>query len=878
MRPIKIIEDLGLANTKRQPLVEHCFAVGVVARQLLTTLVNDPPLIHATFVAGVLHDVGKLDPAFQSWVADKAKKNAAEGVPEEGQHIEKGAFSFQTHARHNEISLLLYSLLDDPDYRQINRQNKALIKHVLYWHHAKPIRKEPFATLESIHKALTKPGISSPLPDLIGQVGQFVAGINALAVDYGMGRAAHLDGVRSALEPDDLYDLPSTPVPTYKLYHASNDRLSDFVRSIDENAKRNLARAAVVSADRLVSALSREQLLKHLADRTLGELQVEPSQQVNTLFPHLEQCLAGFDLRFPGSERNGAQTVAADRLQRIAGIAVLNGPAGCGKTKIALEWAQKAGARKIIWVCPRVQICQGLMLDLTSADYLPNARVEIYTGEFQYSVCHGETSPTADSQAFSGDIVLTTVDQILNLITTHRNVTGLIEFLQAHVVFDEYHEYIPMPGFNLLFAELVRCKHFCHPQANTLLVSATPNYRFVQAVLDIDLQDVVGVPSFNRGQYQIEFIPFQEQARDPANPLYAPQPSNSIVISNTATTAQLSYIANQASENAVLLHSKFKPSDKQALFSSVFAAFGPSGDQRYDILRSGPIVQAALNITCCHMVTEFTHAENWLQRLGRLNRFSEQNETVRYQTAIPFTVVSGGRAGACERFLAAIDTLESAKAWYRYLQQQDLTNPVTINRLYQWYEDFYRSSEGQEAVDQDLVRSLQKGVTVIGQQLLDPVCLPRLPGQGDTKRLKRVSLRGDSRYVQLAQLRVDSLVQWEVLNHYACDHANSTDLLTLSVDEIEGYDAMGDNNLLRYMHQKHHKIMTAKTGIKSKKAYKLFLLAQEAVDPEHPIYLSYTGQDLALCHDIPHPRAIYYALSDRQPIGALSIYKLTSID
>jgi CRISPR-associated endonuclease/helicase Cas3 len=862
--------SIWLANTKAQPLVDHCFAVGFLAKQMLKKLLDDRQLIHATFVAGVLHDVGKLDPAFQEWLRSKFKATSVDEVPEQGQHIDKGTFTFENHARHNEISLLLYFLLDDSDFKKVNRQNKALIRHVLYWHHAKPIRKEPFESLDSIYKNLN----TASLDYLTAKVNQFKLAINYLANKFDVEECFCLEGLLDEINSDALYDLPSIFVPDYKQYHTSSNSLPDFVRSIDENAKLNLARAAVVSADRLISALSAEQLMQHLASQTLDQIPNYATQNTNTLLPQLLQCMTGFKERYPESERNLSQSTAAENLRRIEGVAVLEGPAGCGKTKIALEWAQKGGARKIIWICPRVQICQGLMLDLTSSEYLPNARIEIYTGEFQYIAHQGGTCQTGDKEAFSGDIVLTTVDQILNLITTHRNVTGLLEFLQAHVVFDEFHEYISMPGFNLLFAELVRCKQFCRPRANTLLVSATPNYRFVQNLLGLDLEDIVRVASFNRGLYRIELVPFEEGKKDSDNPFFAPQPSNTIVISNTATTAQLSYIANLRTEKALLIHSKFKASDKKDLFSKVFASFGPNGDHSYDILRSGPIVQAALNITSGFMVTEFTHAENWLQRLGRLNRFSEQRDTVWYKTAIPMTLIIGGRGGACERFLAATHTLESAKAWYSHLQGLDLTAGYTVNQIYQWYDDFYASSEGKQAVDRDLLRSLRKGVEVVKSRLLDPVCLPILPKKTDNKRLKRVSLRGDSRYVQLAMLRVESLEKWEILDRYACDKANAGDLLTLPVNEIEGYDAMGDNNLMRYMHQKHHKIMKAK-GLRHKKSYKLFLLEQQAIDSEHPIFVSYTTADLGLCHDTPHPRAIYYIIGDRQPIGALSFHKLT---
>lgn len=870
----KMMIEKAFANTKQQPLDQHLFAVGYVAYGLIKKLLDDDKLAIAAFVAGGLHDVGKLDPEFQSWLAGTMNKSSTNELPDDGLHIDKGKFTFEDHARHNEISLFLYHLLDDDSFKGINGRNKNLIRHVIYWHHAKPIRKDEFTSLEFIHKKLNKSLGAGKLKDLFAVVHSVINSVNAIAAQYEEDDKLQLSGLLKAIDDDKLYGLTKIKLPEYKSYSLSNEDVDDYVANVNENAKQSIARAAVISADRLVSALTKEQLVNHIEQRTLIALLDVVVSKESDLVNHIEQCLQGFESAYPNSHRNVQQREAAEKLVGVKGVAVLNGPAGCGKTKIALEWASNSQVKKIIWVCPRVQVCEGLYNDLTSNEYLPNAKIEICTGEFKTIKQSGVEVPTLEGQEFSGDVVLTTIDQVINSLITHRNVTSLVTFMSTHVVFDEYHEYINMPAFNLLFAELVQCKKLQENRAKALLVSATPNYYFLKNLLEIDREDVIGIESFNQRHYQIEFKVFDEAKQDSENPLFALPPSNSIVISNTATTAQMSFIANQAKENAVLFHSKFKKSDKAALFTKIFESFKQKGMRAYDVLRSGPVVQASLNITCENMVTEFTHAENWLQRLGRLDRFGENESVNSYVVAIPQTLADGKRTGACARFLSGLNSLQSALAWYDFLKLNIAEQPLTIAQLYQLYEDFYTSSTGQKAVESDLLAALKKSVQVIDAKVHDPISFPKSKPKSDNKKISKSSLRGDSRYVQMAVCEVFENGSFNFLPEYACTEIEDT--YTMAVNEIEGYDPAGDKNLISYMHQKHHKILSAKNQKKHTQAHKSFLLKNEAIEPESPIYVSYTQQDLDLCNDTPHSHAIYYAVSNKQPIGAISINKLNN--
>ena len=877
----KPIKGVIYANTQLQRLDHHLFAVGFVAQQLYSNFYPyKKNQANAAFISGCMHDIGKLDPSFQAWVVNPKNKSFQ---ADDGQHIDTAKFSFEKHPRHNEISALIFQCIADKS--KGIRQIKQSIKHAIYWHHAKPFRpkaKDEFDTYGKIYSQL-KISMADKAWTLISE--HSIAMLNKvceLDINYRNDSESLLrKSFDDEVDDETLVNYEHTPLPSYKEYVAA-ENFNEYEGKVRVNSNNNEIRACLITADRWVSSLSSKNLALHIKHRTLNEFVSEKlSDNINVesdLTSHIAECISNF----PNSKRSKKQSLVAAKLaEDIDKVKVLAGAAGCGKTKIALEWAGLRSAQQIIWVCPRVQICQGMFTELKASDepYLRSATVEIFTGEFKCTDSFENITP--DEQQLSGDIVVTTIDQLLSSVISHTKADRLLNFLSAHVVFDEYHEYINMPAFNLLFAELIASRNDLKGGSNALLVSATPHYFYLKEVLNINVDyDVVEMTSFNDKKYQFEFAVYDETREDQTNPLYQKQELTTFVISNTATTAQKSFIHNLGDENAILMHSKYKRSDKKLLFNNVFEAFKREGNHAYSLLRSGPIVQASLNISCDYMVSEITTAENCLQRMGRLDRFGQNNDINRYTIAISETLNTGKGAGSVARFLSSSNELASAKAWYALLlEKTDNGNKIhTIADVYTLYKEFYsKQSLAIKFIEQDMLAAMKKSVGVITAKISEPQTMITRKKQ-DKKRAKigSNSLRGDSRFVQMALCNVDDKNSPKFVEGYAynisTDDNVEVDNLTASCDLIQGYGD-SNNNLLTHMMKKHHNIMGGS------KPYKDFILLNDAKDAEFPIYLSYSPNDLLPVggEEARHNSAIYYCVCEQQAIGAISIKNLLNI-
>jgi len=261
--------DKIYANTNGQRLDQHLFGVGYLAKRLIEKLVpQDESLAESVYVAGLWHDMGKVDNIFQSWLSTKQNKKYKD-IPDEGEHIDKktGKFSWQKYPRHNELSLLLFEILFDSN---LNKESLERAKHIIYWHHAKPLRNKK----DEIKKVI---GIFNNMDDfenryrdmvdklkgVLSSVAEIALGYDEDIVELKQINSVHFDDIEEQLEGVDL--------PIYKRY-STKEKLNGYRLNIGFNAKNAIARTAIVTADRLISQLTVDGLYTHIDDKTLETL------------------------------------------------------------------------------------------------------------------------------------------------------------------------------------------------------------------------------------------------------------------------------------------------------------------------------------------------------------------------------------------------------------------------------------------------------------------------------------------------------------------------------------------------------------------------------------------------------------------------------
>jgi len=599
------------ANSEGQDLIDHSKAVASVACEIACLCGYNDRLQKISYYAGLLHDIGKATKSFQDYIST-------------------GQINEETISpMHHEISWAFlvnnYGIASN-DYE--------LMFNAIYWHHARPLndKYEYLKTRDEIADIIKKSD-SKRIVKLIQSLQEPEKGI-----------------IRNTGE-----DVP----PLF--YRETNHE--------NINAEMLVVRMCLISADRLVSRMSAEDVAA-----------------IARGFASPSACL-------PESDRPHADTIPCpisyktERFQVQLGCAqealkhrttIVKAPAGFGKTMIGVLYTLLQG-KQSHWVCPRNVVAEAVYENIVREVQALNIQcsVELFlAGERKRT--NMDTGIIPD---FCSDIVVTNIDNLLGPMVNNRTAERLFNILSGMVILDEFHEFVSDSPLFAAFITYMRARHRLSSTVNTLLLSATPLN--MHELWDLKDRPIAFLPNRNDhypaahdGVYRTSFI----------EEFPAEVQSASLCVFNSISMAQNQY---EKCHFEHLAHSKFIDADRHEIMNRIYAAFGKTGvgvknGQR---ISAAPVIQAAMDISLVNLYDSVCSPETTLQRIGRCNRWGD------YEDRNPgiFLYVPDLKSHANER--GAIETLYNRKLrdlWIQHLQKNIPDSQLlSLKDWYEIYNAFY---------------------------------------------------------------------------------------------------------------------------------------------------------------------------------------------
>lgn len=722
------------------------------------------------YYSALFHDIGKLDPKFQAYLKKTNNKTQSKS----------------SSVRHNLISwmivrnLFIQGLLTQE--HRFDNQSQEMIAYLVFWHHDKLLSEQELETYSQIYFSIEK---------------------NIQGIEKNVNEYLNLskENVFQFIHPDHL-NQTDICVPEFKKWLSrhyvdlNKNSLATQYNLTDKRIKKhlieesilNLLRSVLITADRIVS------LLEQMGKNTHDIIQfIKEGQLSRNLSKHLSnkdkdevlETIEHILKKFKDKTRNQQQ---AEIVQKMASSKsktqpkVVQGPAGCGKTKMMLEYLKclnklhvNKSINKVYLITPRNMVAESLFKELCSKQYFGGSNLDVaiklYTAETgqqrvykhnKEKIIQDENYSTQIRQIFGNliqqknddnqtlEIIITNIDQISNLLKSHRYIDLLLDMLSQKtlLIFDEIHEFTALHNLMFITQELLVLKQLCQSDNHTLLVSATPNYFFTNQILGIPSDNIFNIETFNKRQFKLNLI--EKDMSEDIQPLKG----NEFFIFNTAIQSQEKTkwyinslckqednINNQYSDKAkaerlLNIHSKFTNTDKREIFHKLYDYLGMNHQTKgeHTSVMTGPIIQASLNISSKRLFTEISSPENLLQRIGRVNRFSEYQDE---EAEINIYIKPNKRTN----FILSKNCIkEQSHLFIQFLINKldnQLSSTISLSELYDWYHEFSQSEQATSAYLEDYKHSFN-ATRMVFSKLAKTVAEPYKTNLTQTKDDKNI--------------------------------------------------------------------------------------------------------------------------------------------
>lgn len=558
-------------------------------------LIDDKDINECIKISALLHDIGKITEKFQKFL--KGKKT-----------------ELKSKFRHNEIGWAVLS-----KYLNVNKDVFSHIIDAVYWHH----------------------GISNELSKYSNN--DILEHINQKDIDNMIDYVKNVLGEKYIIKNDRKLISP-------KYYFDEIDGYENH------NQINSIIRTCLLSADRIVSSLSKEELcnienieeyINNYTER-YNSLSITKNPYINT---------TRFDIQKEISENND-KTI------------IVKAPAGFGKTLIGLLWAMKTN-KKIIWVCPRNEIAYSVYYSILDEfkTFGIDGKIELYlTGEVVES--------NSNSIGFDSDIIITNIDNYLSPTINNNHIDKLFLINDCEVIFDEYHELVSDEALFSCFINIMKIRHN-YTNSKTLLLSATPiNMNYLWDSLGnnttiLPNKDQHYNAAHNK-QYEIKVCKNFENVN-------IINKNNNLLILNSIKNSQQYY--HDFNFN-ILYHSYFESSDRKNIMTKIYSQYNKKSNRILgkDDVVSTHILQASLDISFLNLYESVLSPESTMQRIGRIDRWGDYIQ----KSTINIIKIDNQSENTVKDIFY---TKELSNLWYDYMLIFNNTK-LTLNDLYNEYNKF----------------------------------------------------------------------------------------------------------------------------------------------------------------------------------------------
>jgi CRISPR-associated endonuclease/helicase Cas3 len=364
---------------------------------------------------------------------------------------------------------------------------------------------------------------------------------------------------------------------------------------------------------------------------------------------------------------------------------LLRAPTGAGKTLAVLapflHDRHRLGVRRLIYCLPLRSLAQGVY-DEAKRICPDDLAVNMQTGQ------------QPDDPFFAlGDIIVTTYDQVLSgLLCSPYGQSGRQHNINAAalvgnlVVFDEFH----LMEISRAFLTAVSCLGWFGPLTRSVWMTATatpPLQRLLENRLHVAEVSLSAEEEWSLFQGRgIRRALRKEPRLLTATEILTHVKSRVLVVVNRVARAQELYEEIvQKVPHAELLHARFFQSDRRAKHERLNSSFGPE--------RQGPalaiatqVIEAGLDYSCEHLLTEICPMNALVQRAGRCARFPSESGAVHV-----YPVEAGGHRPY---------TADMLKKTWEQIHDTDELSPALARK---WVSEVH-SEEDQSEIDKHHTR------------------------------------------------------------------------------------------------------------------------------------------------------------------------------